>query len=77
MSADDFSVLFEQKKFLIRILLAAVAEAFQNDFCSTSLERFQLAVALAMKVCLDSKRSFRSTHFLFMYVSYLDFADLK
>ena len=30
-----------------------------------------------MKVCLDSKRSFRSAHFLFIYSSYLYFADLK
>ena len=30
MSADDFGVLFEQKKFLILILLAAVAGTFKN-----------------------------------------------
>ena len=66
MSANDFGVLFEQKKFLILILLAAAAGAFKNCSRSGSLEPFHSAEALVMKVCLK-----------FMYFSYLDFADLK
>ena len=66
MLADYFGVLLEQKKFLILILLAAVAEAFKNCSHSASLEPFHSGEALVMKVYLDSKRSFPSTHF-FMY----------
>ena len=63
ISANDFSVLFEQKKFLILILLAADTGAVKNCSRSASLEPFHSTEALVLKVCLGSKRSFRSTHF--------------
>ena len=51
--------------FLILILLVAVAGAFKNCSRSASLKPFHSAGTL------------RSIHFLFIYFSYLDFADLK
>ena len=70
-------VFWLNQMFLIFVLLTAVARASKNCSRSASLELFRSAEALVMKVCLDSKRYFRSTHFLYMYFSYLDFANLK
>ena len=70
-------VFWLNQMFLILVLLTAVARASKNSSRSASLEPFRLAEALVMKVCLDSKRYFRSTHLLYMYFLYLDFANLK
>ena len=62
-----FECFIWTEKFSILILLERVSGAFKNCSRFASPEPFHSAEALLMKVCLDSKRSFRFTYFLFHF----------